>query len=290
MMETDPELVVSSDWTLDSSNIRTVKVSNISLTASQQDITEFFSFSGDIDFVELQSESERSQVAYVTFKDPQGAETALLLSGATIADLSMVVSLAENYQLPPQANKSTMNSASVVRKAEDVVSSMLAKGFMLGKDTLKRAKSFDERHSLTSNASATVASLDGKMGLSEKINIGTAVVNEKIREVDERFQVSEITRSALIAAEQRASIAGSAIMSNPYVATGTSWLTSAINIVAKAAEDVSVMTKVKVGRAEEEIKREMVSEFPQNHLDSSPLPLDREPPTVPVSSADEHNI
>ena len=101
--------------------VRTVKVTNVSLSATVQDIKEFFSFSGDIEHVEMQrfvkfakfiqlyyffsfhapyrplktsilislsvyislffvSGDEWSQVAYVTFKDAQGAETALLLS------------------------------------------------------------------------------------------------------------------------------------------------------------------------------------------------------------------
>ncbi|KAJ0988399.1 hypothetical protein J5N97_006755 [Dioscorea zingiberensis] len=55
----------------------------------------------------------------------------------------------------------------------------LAKGFVFGKDALKRAKSFDERHNLVSNASATVTSIDRKIGLSEKISIGTWMVSEK---------------------------------------------------------------------------------------------------------------
>ncbi|KAK9162717.1 hypothetical protein Syun_003619 [Stephania yunnanensis] len=46
----------------------------------KRDIKEFFSFSRDIEYVEMQSESARSQIAYVTFKDSQGAEIALLLS------------------------------------------------------------------------------------------------------------------------------------------------------------------------------------------------------------------
>lgn len=33
--------------------VKTVKVSNVSLSASQQDIEEFFSFSGEIIYVEL---------------------------------------------------------------------------------------------------------------------------------------------------------------------------------------------------------------------------------------------
>lgn len=108
---------------------KTVKVSNVSLGATEQDVKEFFSFSGEIEHVEMQrfthlflsplvafsleymvvpggsldtrllmyissfipfnrliflfflfSETERSQLAYVTFKDCKGAETAVLLS------------------------------------------------------------------------------------------------------------------------------------------------------------------------------------------------------------------
>jgi hypothetical protein len=82
----------------------TVKVHNVSLSASEQDISEFFSFSGDIVYVELQrlvpydlhdiictkthiiwprmlcSCDERSQFAYITFGDNQGAERAMLLT------------------------------------------------------------------------------------------------------------------------------------------------------------------------------------------------------------------
>lgn len=183
-------------------------------------------------------------------------------------------------------------SDSAVKKAEDMMSSMLAKGFVLGKDALMRAKSFDERHNLTSNASATMANLDRRVGLSEKITIGTTVVNEKIKEVDEKFQVSQITRSAFAAAEQKASSASSAIMSNPYVLSGASWVSSAFTRVAKAAGDVGSMTKEKVEKAEEEKKETiskqrtgMVNEYAQLHLDD-----DGEPATVPVVAVDEKNV
>ncbi|KAG0456682.1 hypothetical protein HPP92_024470 [Vanilla planifolia] len=280
-------------------SVRTAKVSNISLSASQQDIREFFSFSGDLAYVEMQSESDESQLAYVTFKDAQGADTAVLLSGATIADRVVTVTYAENYQLPPEAvlynlekNKIAPED-SAVKRTEDIVSSMLAKGFVLGKDALNRARSFDECHHLVSNATATVASIDRRLGLSEKIVMGTAMVNEKMQEVDKRFQVSEITRSAIAAAEQKASSASSNIMSNQYVSTGAWWVSNAFSRVAKAAEDVTLMTREKVRKVEEEKKevlyrerREMVNEFAQFHLDDS----FGEPATVPVSSADESKV
>ncbi|XVF04499.1 hypothetical protein REPUB_Repub05bG0088100 [Reevesia pubescens] len=82
-----------------------------------------------------------------------------------------------------------------------MMSTMLAKGFVLGNDAIHEAKAFDERHHLTSNASVAVTSIDKKMGQSEKLSIGTAVVNEKMREMDEQFQVSEKTKSTLVVAE-----------------------------------------------------------------------------------------
>lgn len=225
--------------------IRTIKVSNVSLGASEHDIKEFFSFSGEIDHVELQSDNERCQVAYVTFKDPQGADTAVLLSGSTIVDQTVTIDLALDFKPPagisttPKAaqnqNDGQPQAESAVQKAEDVVSSMLAKGFVLGKDALNKAKAFDESLGLTSTATATAASVDQKIGLSEKITAGTTIVNEKVREMDEKYQVSEKTKYAFAAAEQTVTTAGSAIMKNRYVLSGATWVTGAFNRVAKAA-------------------------------------------------------
>ena len=179
---------------------------------------------------------------------------------------------------------------STVKRAEDMMSTMLAKGFVLGKDAINKAKAFDERHHLTSNASAAVTSIDQKMGLSEKLSIGTAVVNEKMREMDERFQVSEKTKSAFAVSEQKASSAGTAIMSNRYVSTGALWLSNAFSAVARVTEDVGMLTKEKVEKAKEE-KREIIykertgiiNDFAQLHLDETSA---AEPPIVPVDSTD----
>ncbi|CAA3014702.1 binding partner of ACD11 1 [Olea europaea subsp. europaea] len=213
---------------------------------------EFFSFSGNVQFVEMKRSTENAQIAYVTFNESQGGDTAILLSGATINGLPVSVTPVDNYKLPPNASPLNLESKptvtdSAVKKAEDVVSTMLAKGFILGKDALNKAKFFDERHHLISNASATVASIDSKIGLT--------VVNEKVREVNERYQVSEMTKSALAAAEQKASSTGSAFMTNPYVSTGASWVSNAFNVVSKTAEGVRAIAKEKVEKADEN-KRE----------------------------------
>ncbi|VFQ63596.1 unnamed protein product [Cuscuta campestris] len=265
--------------------VRTVKVSNASLGASEQDIKEFFSFSGEIEYVEMKSADERSQTAYVTFKDPQGAETAVLLSGATIVDQSVTIALDHEYKLPPEvlsAPTATESQniggagGSAIQKAEDVVSSMLAKGFVLGKDALNKAKSFDEKHQFTSTATAKVAALDQKIGFTEKIGLGATIVNEKVKEVDQKFQVSEKTKSAFAAAEQTVSNAGSAIMKNRYVLTGATWVTGAFSRVTKAAGEVGQKTKEKVD--EENAKEEG---YAQLNTTSS------EPPRASSSTSDE---
>ncbi|XP_042007773.1 binding partner of ACD11 1-like [Salvia splendens] len=237
---------------------KTVKVSNVSLGATEQDIQEFFSFTGAIQYVEMKSENERSQSAYVTFVDAQNAETAVLLSGATIVDQTVSIALEPNYTLPASAAASASQGddagggvAAAAQKAEDVVSGMVAKGFILGKDALNRAKSFDERHQLTSTASATVASLDQKIGLSEKITVGATIVNDKVKEVDQKFQVSEKTKTAFAAAGQTVSSAGTAVMKNRYVLTGATWVTGAFSRVQKVAEDVGQKTLEKVAEEEQ---------------------------------------
>ncbi|XP_028805983.1 binding partner of ACD11 1-like isoform X1 [Neltuma alba] len=246
------------------SQTKTVKVSNLSLEATEQDLKEFFSFSGDIEYVELRSHDERSQIAYVTFKDAQGAETAALLSGATIVDSSVTITVDPDYQVPPAALTSpvtecktpaTGGSESALRKAEDVVTGMMARGFVLGKDTVTKAKTFDEKHQLSSTASAKVASFDQKIGFSEKITAGASAVSDRVREVDQKFQVSEKTKTAFAAAEQKVNEAGSAIMKNRYILTGASWVTGAFSKVVKTAEDVGQKTKEKVQNTEEERKQ-----------------------------------
>ncbi|XP_023537354.1 binding partner of ACD11 1-like isoform X1 [Cucurbita pepo subsp. pepo] len=276
-------------------SMRTVKVSNISKATSERDIKEFLSFSGQILYVEMQRETENTQVAYVTYEDSQGADTAILLTGAKIGDLFVSITLVENYHLPPEAMSSILDKRKTAtgiapNQAEDVVSTMLAKGFILGKDALNKAKAFDERLQLTSNASATVASIDRKMGITEKITAGTAVVNEKVREMDEMFQVTEKTKSALAVAEQKASNAGTALMSNYYVLTGAAWFSNAVTAVTKAAEEVTQMTKAKVEKADEEKEESIyhertgiINNFAEFHLDE---PLPGEPAIVPVNSAD----
>ncbi|XP_028805984.1 binding partner of ACD11 1-like isoform X2 [Neltuma alba] len=192
------------------------------------------------------------------------SDETLWLKGATIVDSSVTITVDPDYQVPPAALTSpvtecktpaTGGSESALRKAEDVVTGMMARGFVLGKDTVTKAKTFDEKHQLSSTASAKVASFDQKIGFSEKITAGASAVSDRVREVDQKFQVSEKTKTAFAAAEQKVNEAGSAIMKNRYILTGASWVTGAFSKVVKTAEDVGQKTKEKVQNTEEERKQ-----------------------------------
>ncbi|KAK1421097.1 hypothetical protein QVD17_23197 [Tagetes erecta] len=248
---------------------RTVHVGHLSDLATEREIHEFFSFSGDIEHVEICRDSKQNKTAFVTFKDPKALEIALLLSGATIVDQIVSITPAENYVPKPDCqevhdrdnavsiapenspqsvesnNTSPRNGRMYMSKAQDVVSSVLAKGSAIRQDALNKAKAFDEKHQLRANASARVNSLDKRVRLSEKFNVGVSVVNEKVKSVDQKLQVSDKTMAALLAAERKLNNTGSAVKSSRYVTAGTAWLNGAFGKVAKAGQVAGTKTRQK---------------------------------------------
>ncbi|CAN6297781.1 unnamed protein product [Urochloa humidicola] len=251
--------------------VRTVRVRNISDLATEREVREFFSFSGEIEHVDISFDAVATgRTAYVTFKDPKALEIALLLSGATIVDQIVNISPAEDYIYIPvtepqllvsevtstssapnaeleyssEANASP-NSHVYVSKAHDVMTNVIARGSAMRQDAVNKAKAFDEKHQLRANASARINSFDKRVGLSQKINSGISVVNEKVKSVDQRLQVSDKTMAALLAAERKLNDTGSAVKTNRYVSAGTSWLNGAFSKVARAGHVAGSRTREK---------------------------------------------
>ncbi|XP_027359087.1 binding partner of ACD11 1-like isoform X2 [Abrus precatorius] len=248
---------------------RTVQVKPVSDLAGEREIHEFFSFSGEIEHIEIQSVTGKSKTAFVTFKDPKALEIALLLSGATLVDQIVSITAAENYvpkhelqevrmvenaiNIAPSENVSTnieekanpTNGKMYINRAQDVVSSMLVKGSAIRQDALNKAKAFDEKHQLTANASAKVISFDKRVGLTEKLTVGISVVNEKVKSVDQRLHVSNKTMAAIFAAERKLNDTGSAVKTSRYVTAGTAWLNGAFTKVAKVGQVAGTKTREK---------------------------------------------
>ncbi|GAB2212196.1 hypothetical protein Droror1_Dr00025547 [Drosera rotundifolia] len=252
---------------------RTIKVSNISDLATEREIHEFFSFSGEIERIRIRSESgESKKTAFVTFKETKALEIALLLSGATLIDRIVIISAVdcseelENLEMtevrmvenavsvsgaddgsPSIEVKSGLSNSGrlYVSKAQEVVSNIMAKGSAMSQDAMTKAKAFDEKHQLTATASAKVVSFDRRVRLTEKLTVGISVVNEKVKSVDERLHVSDKTMAALLAAERKLNVTGSAVKSSRYVIRGTAWFSGAFTKVAKAGQVAGTKTREK---------------------------------------------
>ncbi|CAK7341479.1 unnamed protein product [Dovyalis caffra] len=253
---------------------RTVEVKNVSDLASEREVYEFFSFSGEIEHIHIQRENGQSKTAFVTFKDPKALEIALLLSGATIVDRLVSITPAENYipdcelqkvrnvdiaiSVAPSENfpsnvegktSPSGNGKVYTSRAQEVVTSMLAKGSSIGQDAMNKAKAFDEKHRLSASASEKVISFDRRVGLTEKLTVGISVVNEKVKSVDQRLHVSDKTMAAIFAAERKINDTGSAVKSSRYVSAGTAWLNGAFSKVAKAGQVAGTKTREKFNLA-----------------------------------------
>ncbi|KAL9242532.1 hypothetical protein vseg_016524 [Gypsophila vaccaria] len=247
---------------------RTIKVENLSDVANEREIHDFFSFSGDIHHIQIHNESGKSRTAFVTFSEDKALEIALLLSGATLVDRIVTISLAENYTIKPETEVSIVeNAASTthledvsrntevnsgrvnVSKAQEVVSNIISKGSAIGQDAVNKAKAFDEKHQFRATASAKVNSFDKRVGLTEKLAVGISVVNEKVKSVDQRLHVSDKTMAAIFAAERKLNNTGSAVKSSRYFTAGAAWFDGAFSKVAKAGSVAGTKTRQKFNTA-----------------------------------------
>ncbi|KAG8066438.1 hypothetical protein GUJ93_ZPchr0004g38555 [Zizania palustris] len=232
----------------------TVEVTNLSSKASESDLHEFFSFSGAIEHIELIRSGEYCSTAYVTFKEPYALDTAVLLSGATIVDQPVCIArwgqpdepynfwdrpawhIEEEIEYREYQScqfNSTPQEALTI--AQDVVKTMLARGYILSKDALARARAFDESHQVTATAAAKAAELSKRIGLTDRVSAGVGA----IRSVDETYHVSETTKTVATATGRTAAKVVNSIMTSSYFSAGAMMVSDALHRAAKAAADLA---------------------------------------------------
>lgn len=232
----------------------TAEVTSLSPKATEKDVFEFFSHCGEIEQVEIIRLSKYASIAYVTFKDTYALETAILLSGSTILDQCVCVSRLEAHvdEYDPWNNyldkvENGSSSATVthtnqfvstpgeaVTMAQQVVETMIVKGYQLSKDALTKAKAFDESHHVSSTAAAKVADFSKRVGLTDKIQSGM----ETVKCVDEKYHLSELTMSAASYTGKTAAAAATAVVNSSYFSKGALWVSDVLNRAAKVAADL----------------------------------------------------
>ncbi|CAL9214965.1 unnamed protein product [Arabidopsis halleri] len=230
-----------------------VEVTGLSPSVTQKDLIDFFSFSGTIEDIDIVRSGEQACTAYVMFKDSYSQETAVLLSGATILDQHVCITrwgqhheefdfwnatsqgFEDESNSDPYAQRGEFNAGEAVTKAQEVVKTMLATGFVLGKDALSKAKAFDESHGVSAAAVARVSQLEQRIGLTDKIFTGL----EAVRMTDQRYHVSDTAKSAVFATGRTAAAAATSVVNSSYFSSGALWLSGALERAAKAASDLA---------------------------------------------------
>ncbi|KAF5184347.1 Binding partner of acd11 [Thalictrum thalictroides] len=203
----------------------TVEVINLSPNATKQDVYDFFRFCGAIEHVEIVRSGEYGGTAYVTFKDAYALETAILLSGGTIVDQCVHILRHGHYQddfnnwnTPSwmiDAESSSMNAqhaghfvsspGEAVTMAQEVVKTMVCKGYVLSKDALIKAKAFDDSYKVSSTAAA---------------------------------KLYEASKYLVFATGRTSSAAAIAFYNSSYFASGALWVSDALTKAAKVAADL----------------------------------------------------
>ncbi|KAK4779683.1 hypothetical protein SAY87_015789 [Trapa incisa] len=231
-----------------------VEVTGLSPKATEKDLRDFFAFSGTIEDVEIIRSGEDACTAYVTFRDAYSQETAVLFSGATIVDQRVCITRwgHDEYELDlwdrhsslrhndetsssgAQGGQFVSNPGEAIAMAQEVVKSMLAKGYMLSKDALAKAKAFDESHQVSASAINKVSDFAERTGLADKLFAGV----EAIKSVDDKFHVTEITRSAVSATGRTAAGAATTVVNSSYFSKGALWLSDALNRAAQVTADL----------------------------------------------------
>ncbi|CAI9297131.1 unnamed protein product [Lactuca saligna] len=229
-----------------------VEVTGLSPRATDQDVYNFFAFCGAIEHVDIVRGGEYACTAYVTFKDAYALETAVLLSGATLLDQTVCITRwGQDVDEPEFWNQQSFShddgsssnihadqyaytAGEAVTLAQDVVKTMIAKGYILGKDALGKAKQFDESHQVSASAAAKVAELSERMGLTDKVFAGV----EAVRSVDQRYHISDTTKSVVSATGRTAAAAATTVVNSSYFSKGALWMSGALSRAAQAAADL----------------------------------------------------
>lgn len=233
-----------------------VEVTGLSPNATDKDVYEFFAFSGAIQHVEIIRSGDYACTAYVTFKDAYSQDTACLLSGATILDQRVCITRWGQYEehdfwsRPSYSHEEenayttqhqTQHSSQFVSSAgeavamtQEVVKTMLAKGYVLSKDALSKAKDFDESHRVSATATAKVSELSQKIGLTDKLSAGYEVV----KSVDQKYNVSGTTIAAASATGKTVAAAANSVVNSSYFSKGALWMSGALTRAAQAANDL----------------------------------------------------
>jgi len=268
--------------TNDVQEIRSVIVTNISPSANEKTVSDFFSFCGKIVELFLKKEDGKdTSSAVITFETESAAKTALLLTNALIVDRPITVS---TYLTSPSPSSSTSTDTEVPvtedprgqpvasdniahkdfngvpdvdRSKTSVIASLLAAGYTLAENALEKAKEVDEKNNFSARARVVVDQMvvkaheiDAQYGISDKANAAVAAVKETAQKLDAQYGISDKTASAVASIKTGAQVGYATAQSinqqaqeNATIKKGVDTIKSGVSMAEKTLNDLTLQTR-----------------------------------------------
>jgi len=264
--------------------VRSVLVTNISPSANEKTVSDFFSFCGKINQLYLKKEEGKdTSAAVIQFETESAAKTALLLTNALIVDRPITVTAyvqsgpaAESSADPtpsPMTDNAPVDASKIENKDfggvsdEDrsktsVVASLLAAGYKLASDALEQAKKLDERNNFSARAQVVVdqvvvkaQQIDAQYGISTKANAAVKQVQETAAKVNETYGVSDKAAAAVATVSSAAAVgvelakgAVEKAQENATVKKGVDTAKTAAAAVSDKINEVTQQTKQEISK------------------------------------------
>eukprot|EP00727_Mastigamoeba_balamuthi_P006019 m51a1_g2036 hypothetical protein (356) ;mRNA; f:1339168-1340916 len=238
-----------------------VFVSNISPSAQEKTVTDFFSFCGEIKELTLRSTADGGKEAIVAFETEAAAKTAMLLNNAIIVDRPIAIRplTAADVSAPTGATETRVAGSEIEQKqfggvpdsqrsATSVVASMIASGYVLGEDMRKKALEYDEKLRITEQirqsaeaVKAKAAEIDSTMHITSTFSAGMSWLASTVTSVDQTLGITSTIKNVdqTLGISTRASAMSEQIIEGAANAAGV--VRSAVTVAAVTAADAPVI-------------------------------------------------
>ena len=172
-------------------------MTNISPSAQDSDLSDFFSTAGDISKLVVKDGLNNTKRATIDFKEKEAVSAALLLNGCLLLNHALCI---EEIQFPSEemedleALKKRAEgglNAGELSKGETIASGILAKTITFSKQAGQAIKQFDEQHKISetvvSKTNSAYKNVDEKLKLTETTATMKVKISEESQKLDEKF-------------------------------------------------------------------------------------------------------
>jgi len=183
---------------------RKIIVSNISASASEKSVKDFFLFCGRIkEFELIKKASSDQQTAYITFERDTAAKTALMLTNAVIGESQIKVSLADDGSSSDEAPEHDGYLSQEDKPKAAIFAEILSAGYQLHDHILERGVAFDAQYGLSNKFKQYLAQLQDQLKvLNDKYK-----VTDRVAELDQKYHVQDNVKRVASQAQDKANSA-----------------------------------------------------------------------------------